>query len=335
MWQFDRIDVPGGRVDYFAGEWASMTNTRKETVNGSNDLRRVDLNLLLVFEAVYKTGSVSKAAQSLGMSQPTLSNALNRLRTQFADRLFVRADRGVRPTPFAAGLAGSITEALNTLRSGLQMDAEFDVKTANRHFKLILHDYSVPSVVPPLLRLLDHPQSTCNVEIITPDWMRPYDGIANGEADLMLDVYPQKEPGLVFEPLAEAEAVCIVREGHPGIEHELTREQFETYGHAVLKSQIQRRLQVPHMLMAEKLSRREVCILPNASDLAATVAVSDLIAVVPKRYARLVAPIYRLRVLPPPFHYPKLKMFMAWPEEKTDDPGLRWIRNVIRTIFDT
>ncbi len=311
-----------------------MSDSNEDAANASRDLRRVDLNLLLIFEAVYKSGSVSQAAQSLGMSQPTVSNALTRLRAQFSDRLFVRADRGVRPTPFASGLASSVTDALNMLRSGLQMNADFDVLTANRTFKLILHDYSIPSILPPLLRLLDHPRSSCSVEIITPDWMRPHDGIANGEADLMLDVYPQKTPGLVFEPMAEAEAVCIVREGHPGIEHELTREQFETYGHAVLKSQIQRRLQVPHMLMAESLSRREVCILPNAADLAATVAISDLIAVVPKRYARLVAPIYRLRVLPPPFDYPKLKMFMAWPEEKTDDPGLRWIRNVIRNIFD-
>jgi len=311
-----------------------MPETNNDATNASPDLRRVDLNLLLVFEAVHTTGSVSKAARSLGMSQPTVSNALNRLRTQFSDRLFVRSDRGVRPTPFAIGLASSITDALNMLRSGLQMNADFDVRTANRHFKLILHDYSVPSVLPPLLRLLDHPQSSCSIEVITPNWMQPHVGIANGEADLMLDVYPQKTTGLVFEPLAEAEAVCIVREGHPGIEHELTRQQFEAYGHAVLKSQIQRRLQVPHMLMAESLSRREVCILPNASDLAATVAISDLIAVVPKRYARLVAPIYRLRVLPPPFDYPKLKMFIAWPEEKTDDPGLRWIRNVIREIFE-
>ncbi len=311
-----------------------MPNSFRETPNALRDLRRLDLNLLLVFEAVHKTGSVSKAAQALGMSQPTLSNALNRLRAQFSDRLFIRADRGVRPTPFAIGLAGAVTEALNTLRSGLLMDAEFDIKATNRHFKLILHDYSVPSILPPLLRLLDHPQSKCTLEVITPDWMEPHEGIANGEADLMLDVYPQKTPGLVFEPLTSAEAVCIVREGHPRIEHELTREQFEAHGHAVLKSQIQRRLQVPHMLMAESLSRREVCILPNASDLAATVAVSDLIAVVPKRYARLVAPIHRLRVFPAPFDYPELKLFMAWPEDKTDEPGLRWIRNVIRSIFD-
>ncbi|MEO3385404.1 LysR family transcriptional regulator [Mesorhizobium sp. CAU 1741] len=312
-----------------------MNDSPSDTPNGAHarDLRRVDLNLLVIFEAIHKTGSVSQAAQTLGMSQPTVSNALNRLRAQFSDKLFVRFDRGVRPTPFALSLAGPIAEALNTLRGGLQLEADFDVRTANRHFRLILHDYSVPSVLPPLLRILDHPESSCSVEIITPDWMRPHDGLASGEADLMLDVYPQKTPGLVFEPVAEAEAVCIVREGHPTIGHELTRELFEASGHAVLKSQIQRRLQVPHMLMAESLTRREVCVLPNASDLATTVSISNLIAVVPKRYAKLVAPIYRLRVLPAPFDYPKLKMFLAWPEDKANDPGLRWIRNVIRSIF--
>jgi DNA-binding transcriptional LysR family regulator len=312
-----------------------MSDTPPHSPNTAHgrDLRRIDLNLLLILEAIYKTGSVSQAAQVLGMSQPTVSNALNRLRAQFSDRLFVRSDRGVRPTPFALSLAGPIAEALNTLRGGLQMDADFDVRTANRHFKLILHDYSVPSICPPLLRLLDHPDSSCSLEIITPDWTKPHSGIASGEADLMLDVYPETTPGLVFEPLADVEAACIVREGHPTIGHELTRDLFESTGHAVLKSEIQRRLQVPHMLMAQTLKRREVCVLPNASDLAATVAVSNLIAVVPKRYATLVAPIYKLRTLSPPFEYPKLKMFLAWREDKTADPGLRWIRNVIANIF--
>ena len=297
------------------------------------DLRRIDLNLLLVFEAIFKAESVSQAAQTLGMAQPTVSNALNRLREQFSDRLFVRSDRGVRPTPLALSLAGPISDALNLLRSGLQAEADFDVATANRHFKLVLHDYSVPSVLPPLLKLLDHRESSCKLEVITPDWQRPHDALTNGAADLMLDVYPVKTPGLVFEPITDVEAAYIVREGHPAVTHEMTREHFETLGHAVLQTPIQQRLQVPHMLMAEQLKRREVCILPNASDLALTVATTDLIAAVPKRFATLVAPFYRLRVLPAPFDYPKFKMFLSWSSDKNDDPGLRWIRNVIRNIF--
>ena len=164
--------------------------------------------------------------------------------------------------------------------------------------------------------------------------MRPYDGLSSGEADLMLDVYPQENPHLTFEPIAEVEAVCIVREGHPTIGHELSAEQFSTVGHAVLKQEIRRRLQLPHMLMAHGLKRREVCILPNAADLAAAVATTNLIATVPARYARLVAPVYRLRVLPTPFTYPKLKMCLTWPTDKASDPGLRWMCNVIRSIFE-
>ncbi|MAN73873.1 MAG: hypothetical protein CME85_11540 [Henriciella sp.] len=298
------------------------------------DLRRIDLNLLLVFEAIFKAESVSHAARTLGMAQPTVSNALNRLREQFSDKLFVRSDRGVRPTPLALSLAVPISDALNLLRSGLQAEADFDVTTANRHFKLILHDYSVPWLLPPLLKLLDHRESSCKIEVITPDWTRPQEGLTNGEADLMLDVFPTKNPAVSYDPLGTVEAAYIVREGHPTISHELTRELFETTGHAVLQKPIQQRLQIPHMILAEGLNRREVCILPNASDLAITVATSDLIAAVPKLYATKVAPIYRLRVLPAPFDYPNFKMFLSWPTEKNDDPGLRWIRNVIRNIFE-
>jgi len=310
-----------------------MNDAQPPPKSGTYDLHRIDLNLLTVFEAIYKTGSVSQGAKLLGMSQPAVSNALSRLRLHFSDKLFVRSDRGVKPTVTALRLAGPITASLNLLRTGLQIDADFDIRTANRHFRLIIHDFSVPSVLPKLLQMLDDPLSSCKIEVVTPNWTHPHEGLLNGDADIMLDAFPQETPGLAFEPLMDAEAVCIVREGHPRIGHQLTRDQFAQNGHAVLKIDVQRRLQVAHTIMSEKLSRREVCILPNASDLAATVATSDLIALVPRRYAELVAPIYRLRVLPVPFDYPKAKIFLGWATERTGDPGLRWIRNVIRSIF--
>ena len=66
-----------------------------------------------------------------------------------------------------------------------------------------------------------------------------------------------------------------------------------------------------------------------------TVALTDLIAVVPRRYAELVAPIYRLRILPVPFEYPKTKIFIGWATDREDDPGLRWLLNQIRSIFSS
>ncbi len=306
---------------------------REQRHRESRDLRKLDLNLLIIFETVYQTGSVSQAARVLGMSQPTVSNALSRLRGHFSDPLFVRMDRGMKPTPKAMSLLPPITDALGALRKGLAYDSDFDVATAKRHFRLLLHDFSVPSVLPPLVRALDEAKSACTVEVITPDWERPHEALTRGDADLIMDISLQEQPGVTLEPLMDADAVCIVREGHPRIGHEMSREDFADNGHAVLPRQMRLHLPTARQVRAAAIDRRVGAILPNAANLATTVATTDLIAIVPRRYAELVSPINRLRILPVPFEYPTSKVFLGWATDKEDDPGVRWLLNHIRATF--
>ena len=306
---------------------------RQQRHRESRDLRKLDLNLLIIFETVYLTGSVSQAARVLGMSQPTVSNALSRLRAHFSDQLFVRVDRGMKPTPKAMSLLPPVNDALGALRRGLVHEGDFDILTAERNFRLLLHDFSVPSVLPPIVKVLDDAKSSCTVEVVTPSVQRPHEALANGSADVILDVSLHYQQGVTLEPLMDGEAVCVVREGHPHIGHELSREQFMATGHAVLQKE--NRLQFPtaQKVHAAGIERRVGAILPNAASMAMTVALTDLIAVVPRRYAELVAPIYRLRILPVPFEYPKTKIFIGWATDREDDPGLRWLLNQIRSIF--
>jgi len=206
---------------------------RQKRHEESRDLRKLDLNLLIIFETVYQTGSVSQAARVLGMSQPTVSNALSRLRAHFSDQLFVRVDRGMKPTPRALSLLPPVTEALGALRRGLTFESNFDLATASRPFRLLLHDFSVPSVLPPILKLLDDANSACTVEVVTPNWERPHEALTNGGADVIMDISLHEQPGVTLEPLMNADAVVVVREGHPRIGHELSREDFASSRHAV------------------------------------------------------------------------------------------------------
>ncbi len=299
----------------------------------SHDLRKLDLNLLVVFETVYRTGSVSRAADALGMSQPTVSNALSRLRAHFSDQLFTRVDRGMKPTPRAMALLPPITEAMGALRRGLALENDFDLATANRQFRLLLHDFSVPSVLPPLVKALDDAKSDCSIEVVTPDWTHPHEALVKGEADIILDISLDEQSGVTLEPLMDGEPVCIVREGHPQIGHALSIEQFANVGHAVLERQMRMRLPTVLQVKAAGLERRIVAVLPNAASLAIAVATTDLLAIVPRRYAELVAPLHRVKILPVPFDYPSTKIFLGWASESEDDPGLRWLRSMIRSIF--
>ena len=312
-----------------------MGDTENDRPEGSLNLRSLDLNLLTVFEAIFRTGSVSQAAKGLGMSQPTVSNALARLRAHFSDRLFVRGDGGMKPTPKALALAPPIIEALGALRRGLALKGDFDPTTTKRNFRLLIHDFSVPSVVPTLVRLLDESNSNCTVEAVTPDWSRPHEALTTGDADIIIDIAMEEQRGVTLEPLMDAEGVCIVREGHPRIGHHLSAEQFAQHGHVILRKDMRLHLPTAKLVKAAAIERRTPAILPNASDLATVVATTDLIAIVPLRYAEIIAPIFRLRILPVPFHYPTTKVFLRWAEDRHDDPGVRWLRDTIRSIFST
>lgn len=310
-----------------------MLGSNEAQESQSRDLRKLDLNLLIVFETVYKTGSVSEAARVLGMTQPTVSNALARLRDHFSDQLFVRRDRSMKPTARARALLPPVKEALTALRRGLSLETDFDLITADRRFRLLLHDFSVPSVLPPIIKALDDAQSSCSVEVITPDWSRPHEALTNGDADIMLDISLHDQPGVTLEPLMDGEAVCVVREAHPTIGHALSPEQFAENGHAVVEKEMRLHLPTARLVMAAGLERRVVAVVPNAASLTVTIATTNLIAIVPRRYAELVAPIYRLRILPVPFEYPKTKIFLGWATERADDPGLQWLRGLIRATF--
>ena len=310
-----------------------MLGSNEAQESQSRDLRKLDLNLLIVFETVYKTGSVSEAARVLGMTQPTVSNALARLRDHFSDQLFVRRDRSMKPTARARALLPPVKEALTALRRGLSLETNFDLITADRRFRLLLHDFSVPSVLPPIVKALDDAQSSCSVEVITPDWSRPHEALTNGDADIMLDISLHDQPGVTLEPLMDGEAVCVVREAHPTIGHALSPEQFAENGHAVVEKEMRLHLPTARLVMAAGLERRVVAVVPNAASLTVTIATTNLIAIVPRRYAELVAPIYRLRILPVPFEYPKTKIFLGWATERADDPGLQWLRGLIRATF--
>tara|TARA_B100000949_G_scaffold132111_1_gene116401 strand:+ start:490 stop:1428 length:939 start_codon:yes stop_codon:yes gene_type:complete len=310
-----------------------MLGSNEAQESQSRDLRKLDLNLLIVFETVYKTGSVSEAARVLGMTQPTVSNALARLRDHFSDQLFVRRDRSMKPTARARALLPPVKEALTALRRGLSLETDFDLITADRRFRLLLHDFSVPSVLPPIVKALDDAQSSCSVEVITPDWSRPHEALTNGDADIMLDISLHDQPGVTLEPLMDGEAVCVVREAHPTIGHALSPEQFAENGHAVVEKEMRLHLPTARLVMAAGLERRVVAVVPNAASLTVTIATTNLIAIVPRRYAELVAPIYRLRILPVPFEYPKTKIFLGWATERADDPGLQWLRGLIRATF--
>lgn len=294
------------------------------------DLRKIDLNLLHVFEAIYAAQNISRAAVQLGMTQPTVSNALARLRDQFADPLFIRSEKGVRPSAMAENLIGPVRDALSVLRRGFGGGEDFDPNTATRAFCVAMNDYTVVTALPGLLRQIDAEAPGIRISLLPQSTADPYALLLLGEADLALDAFTHAAPGIELHPLDFIpQALCIARKAHPRIQQVMTAELFASVGHIALRPPAAMRAHIETFLLSYGISRRIVCEAHNVSDIPALVASTDLVAMLPSRFAQMMARHFDLQVLPPPFPAPKMRLHLGMLKARTTDPGLQWLKRAL------
>ena len=167
------------------------------------NLRTLDLNLLLVFDAIYGERSISKAALKLHLSQPTVSNALARLRERLGDPLFERQGQGMRPTPRAKKLAEPIRQALHTLERGLRDDDTFDFAHSEREFVIAVEDYGESVILPGFVRWLSEVAPRIRIHIRTDGGAPLRAELREGQVDLALD-YCEEVPRLPTELVQRA-----------------------------------------------------------------------------------------------------------------------------------
>lgn len=292
--------------------------------------QKIDINLLLVFETIYRTRNISHAAAQLGMNQPTLSNALSRLRALLSDQLFTRQGRGVAPTTFAESIIHPVRLALSVLRNGLQQQTSFDYGNTERTFRVAMNSFAMHVLLPTLIDELIASAPGIRLDIQPPDWEKPFDAVLSGELDLIVDGFPHIKTQVLFEPLFDVHPVAIVRKGHPVINGFLSRDTFSAVGHVFLEISARRVFQMEQALVLAGLNRRIVCELTSGSDLAQLVSRTNLVALVPLRYAMIVGELFNLQVLQLPFQYPVQKFIQGWHSLKQDDIGLTWLRSRIR-----
>ena len=198
-------------------------------------MSKLDLEWLAVFDEVYKTGNVSKAAERLGMAQAAASTALNKLRAHFDDRLFTRTAQGMQPTPYAQRMLPHVREALSQIEQARGSRSSFDPAQAQRNFRICMTDISEVVLLP---GLLDHlrrvaPSVQLETEIVSTESGRR---LENGEVDLAVGFMPQLDAGFYQQTLFMQNFVCLVAQHHPRIGARLTKKRFETEAHAVISS---------------------------------------------------------------------------------------------------
>ncbi len=298
------------------------------------DISNADLNLLVVFDALLRTRSVSGAARTLGMSQPATSAALNRLRRMFGDPLFVRTARGIHPTPYAEGMARPLEAVLDRIRSDLLQQPTFDPATAGRSVTFAMHDIGELVFLPRLVDRLAQIAPGVNVRSVNLpiDHLEP--ALRSGEVDLVLGYFPELTSAALFQQRLFAHSfVCIVRADHPAIGAEMTRRQFLDGWHAIVHAVGQLNDSLEAELKAQGLMRRVRVRIEHYLAVPMILSQSDLIFTVPYAIGASLAKLADIRLVRPPFRAKPRVVRQHWHSRFHNDAANRWLRGVVAELF--
>ena len=297
-------------------------------------MAKFDIDLLLVFDEIYRTGSVTRAAENLGMAQPTVSIALNKLRSHFGDQLFIRTSRGMEPTAQAQAVIGDVRAATGALQNALSNRGEFDPRKSEREFKICMTDISEIVLLPQLLNYLEQEMPRIRIDVfkISPETPAQLEA---GQVDMALGFMPHLEAGFHQQILFEQNFVCLAAIDHPRIRAKLSLKAFLAEKHVVVKSSGTGHWIVDKLMAKEKIVRNIVLRVPDFLSVAHIVARTDYIVTVPDRYGTTVASEERIRIFSPPVQIPSFSVKQHWHERFHADPANKWLRQLMAQLFRT
>jgi DNA-binding transcriptional LysR family regulator len=290
-------------------------------------LRNFNLNLLLVFEAIMRERSVVGAAERVGLSQPAISHALNRLRRVAKDQLFIRTPAGMMPTPRAEQLAIPVRRALDELQVALEPET-FIASAAERRFTIAVNNYAAVvlagpiiadcRVLAPRIRLSLRPSGTLGLTEL----------LERGELDLVISAVEAPADRFAAQVLMEDRYVAVMRRGHPAARGRLTLAAFAKLPHLVISSSGEDVGFVDAALVSRGKSRSVILETPYLS--AGPVLVqSDMVAVLGRQIAQEFRRAHPIELKDLPFDAPKLRSIMLWHRRFDDQPAHRWLRATV------
>jgi DNA-binding transcriptional LysR family regulator len=291
----------------------------------------LELKLLQLFDVLYTTRSVTRAADLLGQSQPTVSIWLAKLRRQLRDPLFVRTPTGMQPTPQADVLISQARDILESLRRLSVWESTFVPATAQRRFRICMTDASHITLLPELLAHVRAVAPQVRLEAAGIDSNTGH-ALESGEADLALGYIPSLESGIYQQTLFPQNWVCLANASHPRVGKTLTLQMFKEEAHVIVAAGTGYQL-LEAALASRRIKRKVVLELPGFLGLVRIVATTDLIVTLPRHIGETLAKMGGLRVFTCPIPVPTFTVKQHWHVRYHQDPGNRWLRGVIATLF--
>ena len=295
-----------------------------------------DLNLLRVAIAIDEEGSVSRAAQRLGVSQPATSAALARLRKALGDPLFIKTAKGMDGTPRAQALVASAREVLARVNQEILAPAEFDPTATRETFTLALSDIGEMVFLPPILDHFRKHAPNASVCSVTGTAERVEQALESGAIDLAIGYFPDLQKNNFYQQrLFTHHFVCLLRADHPASGERLSLEQFISLGHAVVHSEGRSQELFERHLEKAGIHRRIMLRTPHFMSIPMIVARSDLVATVPHALGiHLGQTRSQVRIVTPQFDTPRFDLRQHWHRKFHHDPKIAWMRGVISELFN-
>jgi DNA-binding transcriptional LysR family regulator len=291
----------------------------------SINLRKIDLNLLVIFEALYSTGSTSRAAERLGMSQPAVSNALARLRDLIGDPLFVREARGLKPTGKSHEIIGPVRDALTVIGRQFVAADTIDLATYKRLFRIIMADPYEPILMPSIIRTIAAHAPGIEIECV-PATAQYVDDIRDGSIDLACFAFPTDTSDIVAKALCPVDFVVISRRDHPEIRKPLDVETLRRLPQISVSRELRGLTGIDKNLIASGTHRRVPYMAAKIWSIPPMVQRTDLIGFLPRLFVNEIADNFELDVHEVPFAMPEQHAFLLWHVNSESDPGHKWLR---------
>lgn len=293
----------------------------------------IDLNLLSVFQEVYRERQISAAARRLGLSQSAVSNALARLRRAFGDELFVRTATGMQPTPLATQMAEPIGVAMAQVALALNQRSRFDPATSSRRFVLAMTDVGEMYFMPPLIERCRLLSPLVEISSVRAGAVTLKEDMEGGRIDLAIGPFEDISEALYQRQLFRQPYVTMFRKGHPLGKGVITLDRFVQAGHVLVAS-----TEGPYDRINALLERAGVgpsvrFRVPHFTSVPYIVGSSDLVVTVPQKLAERAQAPFGLEWITPPVELPPLQTNVFWHRRYNQDPGNQWLRGLLAEVF--
>lgn len=291
---------------------------------------KVDLNLFIVFEAIYCEGNITKAASALNLSQPAVSHSLSKLRENFNDPLFIRKGNEMRPTSVANNVITDVREALQQLKTCVAQSRQFEPSASRKHFNISLHSALEPFYLPPVMKRLKveaphvHLQSSRRVKRSELE-----NKLASGDIDLAIDTLVPVSENIHHIQLEQSKMMVVARKDHPNVKHSLDLNSYLANTHILVSSRTVGQSIEDFELGRLGLQRQIGLRCQHAFSACRVVAESDMLVTLTDKTAKMYCQALDLQAFELPVQLHGIDVHLYWHTHVNIDPANTWLRQLI------